>query len=139
MKTLDEIYDILKSRGDRLTYQKKQILSTLFENMDRVLSVGEIIAKLPDDKSIDDATVYRNIQRFAELNIVESFVDESGVSRYVLSCHSGHHHHMICTSCGRIFEIPCMNHFWNECAKDNGFEESYHKLEVYGKCSECKI
>ncbi len=139
METIDEIYHIIKSKGDRLTNQKKIILEVLFENTDRVLSVGAIIERLPKEENIDDATVYRNIQRFGELNIVESFVDDAGVSHYVVSCHSGHHHHMICASCGKIFEIPCMNHFWQKCAIENGFEESYHKLEVYGKCSECKI
>jgi Fe2+ or Zn2+ uptake regulation protein len=135
----NEILSLIKSKGDRLTKQKKNILNVLFDNQDRVLSVGDIIKKLPDKESMDDATVYRNIQRLMELEVLESFVDDTGINRYVISCHKGHHHHMICISCGKIFEIPCQNSYWDKCALDNGFKEIYHKLEVYGMCNDCKM
>jgi Fe2+ or Zn2+ uptake regulation protein len=133
-----EIYDLLKNNGGRLTKQKKNILSVLLDNMDRMLSAGDIAAQLPEECSIDNTTVYRNVQQMTGLGILESMVDDKGINRYVIAKGGNHHHHLICVSCGRVFSIPCKNNYWGQYAKDNGFHELYHKLEVYGKCDKCK-
>jgi len=106
--------------------------------MDRMLSVNDIIKKIPDGKNVDNATVYRNVQRLTDLRILESMIDDKGISRYVISRGSAHHHHLICVSCGKILNIPCKNNYWNQYAEDNNFNEMYHKLEVYGTCENCK-
>lgn len=133
-----EIYNLLKNSGGRLTKQKKCILSVLLDNMDRMMSVGDIAGELPEESNIDNTTVYRNVQQLNELRILESIVDDKGINRYVIANGEKHHHHMICVCCGRVFSIPCENNYWEQYAKDNGFEELYHKLEIYGKCDKCK-
>ena len=138
MDIKDNIYDILREKGDRLTRQKKDIISVLLANMDRMLSVGDMVGCLVDGKNVDEATVYRNVLRLAELGILETMVDDKGINRYIIEHGSRHHHHMICISCGKVLKIPCKNNYWNAYAKENNFEEMYHKLEVYGICEQCK-
>ena len=69
MDIKDNIYDTLREKGDRLTRQKKDIISVLLANMDRMLSVGDIVGCLSDGKNVDEATVYRNVLRLADLGI----------------------------------------------------------------------
>lgn len=138
MDIKEEIFGILKNNGKRLTNQKKSILLVLLDNMDRMLSVNDIVSKIPNGKNIDNATIYRNVQSFVDLGILESMIDEKGISRFVVNREGTHHHHLICVACGKILNIPCKNNYWDQCAKDNDFEEIYHKLEVYGKCKKCK-
>ena len=138
MEKKKEIYDLLKNNGGRMTKQKKNILSVLLCNRDRMLSVSDIAAGLPDESNIDNTTVYRNIQQMCDLGILESIVDDKGINRYMITKGEKHHHHLICVSCGKVFCIPCKNNYWEQYAKDNGFQELYHKLEVYGKCDKCK-
>ena len=137
MDVTKDIYDLLKSKGKRVTKQKQTLLSILFANMDRMLSVNEISRLIPDEENMDNATIYRNINSLTGLGILENIVDEKGIARYVIDAVGEHHHHMICISCGKIFPIPCKDIYWAQYAKENNFQETYHKLEVYGKCEKC--
>ena len=132
-----KIYAMLRAKGFRITSQKKKILDVFLGNPDRMLSVHDICLLLPEDTSIDNATVYRNVQKFLDFGILESMIDEQGVNRYTVY-EQDHHHYLICTECGKIIKIPCEGHFWKTQARENNFQETHHKLEVYGKCAECK-
>lgn len=136
MEDKKRIYDMLRAKGFRVTAQKKVILDVFLANKDRMLSVYDVCSMLPDDKSIDNSTVYRNIQKFLDFGILESMNDDRGVNRYTI-CEKEHHHYLICTECGRIIKFPCLNNYWEDYASDHNFKEAYHKLEVYGKCSDC--
>lgn len=136
MNDLTEVYAMLREKGQRVTSPKKIILDVLFENQDRMLSVGDVFAMLPKNSSIDHATVYRNMQKFLDLGVLEAMNDEQGINRYTL-LEREHHHYLICTECGKIIKIPCEAHFWKAQARENQFRETHHKLEVYGKCAQC--
>jgi len=138
MDEIKDIYALLRKNGERITQQKKMILSVLLDNTTKMLSVNEILKEMPKDANVDNATVYRNVQRLSDLGVIETIIDEKGISRYVISCNNMHHHHLICISCGKILSIPCQNNYWDKYAKEINFEESYHKLEIYGKCEDCK-
>ena len=135
MEEKTRIYAMLRAKGFRVTAQKKMILDVFFDNTDRMLSISDVCKLFPENVSIDNATVYRNIQKFLSFGILEAMNDDSGINRYTI-CEKHHHHYLICTECGRIVRFPCSN-YWDIYAKDNDFKETYHKLEVYGKCSEC--
>ena len=131
-----KIYTMLREKGYRVTQQKKVMLDIFFDHPDKMLSVCDICGLIPEGEHIDNATLYRNVQQYAGLGILESMVDNQGITRYKI-CDSTHHHHFICTDCGRIIPFPCDDHFWESYAEENEFHESYHKIEVYGKCADC--
>ncbi len=131
-----KIYAMLRTKGFRVTAQKKMILDVFLENPDRMLSAHDVYTLLPADARIDNATVYRNIQKFLSFGILETMNDEQGVNRYTVNG-GDHHHYLICTECGKIIKIPCEGHFWKTKASENRFQETHHKLEVYGRCAEC--
>ncbi|HPJ02946.1 MAG TPA: Fur family transcriptional regulator [Candidatus Limiplasma sp.] len=130
------VYAMLRAKGQRITAPKRRILDVFMQNQDRMLSVADVAGLLSGDIPIDNATIYRNIQKFLEIGLLESLNDEQGVNRYTVF-EQEHHHYLICTSCGKIIRIPCAKGFWKTHAIDNDFEETHHKLEVYGKCSGC--
>ena len=138
MESKQEIYNIIRAKGQRLTTQKRITLEILLKNADRMLSVQDIKSYVNSEDNIDNATIYRNIQNFMRLGILESMLDGSGVFRYTLNKGHKHHHHLICIECGGIICIPCKNKFWESFANENKFEELYHKIEIYGKCLKCK-
>ena len=136
MDSQHQIYATLRTKGMRVTAQKRLILDVFLKNQNRMLSVADVYALLPEGASIDNATVYRNIQKFLSLGILETINDEQGVNRYMILDRE-HHHYMICTECGKIIKIPCEGCFWTPYAQQNNFHETHHKLEVYGKCGGC--
>jgi Fe2+ or Zn2+ uptake regulation protein len=136
MDLKSELYDRLRKQGCRMTAPKKMVLDIFLSNQDRMVSVSDVHGLLPEGSGIDNATVYRNIQKFLDLGILESMIDDRGTKRYTI-CEKEHHHYLICTECGRIIKFPCSNHYWKRYAVENHFQESHHKLEVYGKCAQC--
>ena len=136
MTDRNQLYDLLRSKGLRMTSQKKRILDVFLNNQDRMLSIADVSGLLVGNIAIDQATIYRNIQKFVEHGILESFNDEQGLNRYTV-LEKDHHHYLICTGCGKIIKIPCEKCFWNTQAQKNSFQETHHKLEVYGKCADC--
>ena len=137
MQEKSELYDMLRAKGFRITAPKRIILDIFLANQNRMLSVSDVYGLLPEGSGIDNATVYRNLQKFLDFGMLESIIDDQGVSRYTFF-EKRHHHYFICTECGRIIKFPCSNHYWDTFAAENNFEETHHKLEVYGKCSECR-
>ncbi len=137
MNHSNELYALLRQKGFRITAPKRQLLEIFFSNQDRMLSVSDVFHLLPEGSGTDNATVYRNIQKFCELGVLESMIDDRGVSRYTIQ-EKEHHHFLICTRCGRIIRFPCTTHYWAKFASTANFQETTHKLEVYGICSECQ-
>lgn len=130
------LISMLRQKGMRVTKQKHAILGVLFDHTDRMLSVFDIGEIIGDQ--MDNATIYRNVRKFTELGILESMVDSKGVQRYVICCDGKHHHHFICTVCGRIINFPCNNPFWRGLAQQHRFSEEYHRIEVFGACADCQ-
>jgi Fe2+ or Zn2+ uptake regulation protein len=139
MKIPDSLIKQIKISDQRLTKQKELVLSVLVSNKDRMLSAQEIMNQIPKTESIDFATVYRNLNAFLEIGIVEQTVDMNGRGLYKIACEADakNHHHFICLICGKVKAIPCDKRFIGDISEKYGFEESFHTLEIFGKCEEC--
>lgn len=85
------------------------------------------------------ATVYRNLQALAEMNVVDVLRMDDGESMFRLCEDEGHHHHLVCRNCGHTEEIEVSEaESWiSQIASQHGFTEVAHSLEVFGLCSEC--
>jgi Fur family ferric uptake transcriptional regulator len=65
---------------------------------------------------------------------------EDGSVRYQLS-DGGHHHHLVCRSCGLFTEFSDLelDTRIQEQALARGFALQSHSLELYGLCSACSL
>ena len=88
--------------------------------------------------SIGLTTVYRTLQRLADSGDVDVIRTGDGEAAY-RRCSSGHHHHLVCRSCGRAVEVsgPAVERWANSVAAEHGFREISHDLEIFGTCSNC--
>ncbi|HET9647342.1 MAG TPA: Fur family transcriptional regulator [Microlunatus sp.] len=83
-------------------------------------------------------TVYRNLQLMAdagELDVIRTADGEAAYRR----CSTGHHHHLVCRSCGRTVEVtgPAVERWAAAVAERNGFRDVSHELEIFGTCGDC--
>lgn len=92
-----------------------------------------------DDAKVGLATVYRTLQAMASAGEVDVLRTADGQVAYRI-CSPGHHHHLICRSCGRTVEIlmPGLEQLIAGMAADHGFAEVGHELEFFGRCSACQ-
>ena len=99
-------------------------------------SVYQLLRK--DGESTGLATVYRILQKAAARNTVDVLRKDDGEALYRL-CETGHHHHLVCTSCGKTIEVEgsSVERWANTVAKNNGFRKVSHVVELFGLCAKC--
>jgi Fur family ferric uptake transcriptional regulator len=88
--------------------------------------------------SIGLTTVYRALQALADAGQVDMLRTDDGEAVY-RRCSTGHHHHLVCRSCGRTVEVdgPAVERWADRVARDHGFVDVSHTLEVFGTCANC--
>ena len=99
-------------------------------------SVYQLLRK--DGESTGLATVYRTLQKAAARNTVDVLRKDDGEALYRL-CETGHHHHLVCTNCGKTIEVEgsSVERWANTIAKNNGFRKVSHVVELFGLCAKC--
>lgn len=126
--------------GPRMTRQRAAVVEALRET-DKFASAKTIHDKLSEDgASVGLTTVYRTLQSLAEVGAVDVLHSPDGETLY-RDCLSGHHHHhLVCSECGRSEEIeggPVEK--WAEIvAARYGYELIGHEAEIYGVCRACQ-
>lgn len=85
------------------------------------------------------ATVYRTLQALSEAGEVDVLRTAEGESVYRRCAQQGHHHHLVCRSCGATVEIegPGVEAWAAEVADRHGFVDIDHTVELFGTCSAC--
>jgi Fur family ferric uptake transcriptional regulator len=128
---------LLKTHGYSLTTKRQLIFSALVQ---APLTTQEIFVKLKNQsKSIDLASIYRNLQIFEELGLVQAVQLTKGKKHYeLISAH--HHHHVVCQSCGFIKNItlPSETALLQVATEKTDFQITGHTLEFFGLCAQCQ-
>lgn len=135
--------DRLKEMGCKLTMQRRSVLDVLLEHSNDHLSTEEIYdivkVKFPE---IGLATVYRTVQLFEEMGIVDRLNFDDGCSRFELASDDTvhHHHHLICESCNKVFEVEndLLDDIEKEIESKYNFKIHDHNVMFYGLCKDCK-
>lgn len=85
------------------------------------------------------ATVFRALDLFVELGLLERLDLPTGEHAYV-PCQPAHHHHLVCSSCGRSTDIKDdgLREVVDGIASRTGYRIDEHRLELYGSCPACR-
>jgi Fe2+ or Zn2+ uptake regulation protein len=127
---------ILKSDGASLTKPRKLVFDLLLNQDPQSM---QVLATRASGK-VDRATVYRTIELFERLGIVRRLNIGWKYKIELSDLFTGHHHHMFCTNCGRMFELPenpMLETMIDTVAAKSGFSPRGHQLEVFGLCANC--
>jgi Fur family peroxide stress response transcriptional regulator len=87
--------------------------------------------------SISLGTVYKNIKTFLDAGLLREVSLHHGTQR--LDANTAPHHHMVCTRCRRIFDVP-EDRVEPPRLKDPpgvGFTVERHSVEFLGICAAC--
>jgi Fur family ferric uptake transcriptional regulator len=125
--------------GRRNTWQKQAVLDQL-ENSEEFLSAQQLHQRIvTGGKKLGLTTVYRAVTELVEQGVADSLLLADGEARYRI-CQPEHHHHLICTSCGKTveFDLPGFEEQIEQIAKKQGFSGVSHDVELHGLCSRCR-
>jgi len=125
----------LKKAGLKATLPRLKILGILEAARDRHMTAEDVYkALLAAGEEVGVATVYRVLTQFesAGLIIRHNFGDRA---IYELN-QGGHHDHMVCVKCGKVFEFfdNTIEKRQRQVADDSGFAIEDHTLYLYGVC-----
>ena len=131
---MDNIEKKCKSRGVKLTEQRKIIAKVMSKSRDHP-DVDELYKRVSEiDSKISIATVYRTVKLFEESGILAKHDFKGGKARYEEISES-HHDHLIDKNTGEIIEFvnEDIERLQKTVADKLGYKLIDHKLELYGK------
>lgn len=129
----------LVDRGIKPTAQRLAVLGAL-EREPNDATAQEIHADLVRKGGrVGLATVYRTLALLSEHGVVDALMHSPTETCYRL-CGDEHHHHLVCSRCHRVVELPdCELDSWlDRVSASHGFVATSHRLEVTGLCSSCR-
>ena len=128
----------LAGAGERVTLPRRAV-ARLVAARDGHFTAAQLI----DDaeaagEPIGRATIFRALDLFTNLGLVER-VDLPDGNHAFVACESVHHHHAICTRCGRSTDIGdgALGEVLASLGLGAGFRVTAHRLEVFGLCAAC--
>jgi Fe2+ or Zn2+ uptake regulation protein len=128
----------LDRAGYRLTEPRRQV-AELIAGHDGHFTAADLVEDARGRRlGIGRATIFRALDLFAALKVVER-VDLPGGGHAYVGCEPVHHHHVICTTCGRTTKVEdCgMRDVAREVARRSGYRVDTHRLELFGTCPDC--
>ena len=83
--------------------------------------------------------MFRALDLLVELGMIERLDLPSGEHAYV-SCALSHHHHLICSRCGRSDDVEDagLGEAIASIALRSGYRIDTHRLELFGLCQACQ-
>lgn len=119
---------------------QRMLLLELLQEADGHIDAKELYRRASArDQSISPATVYRSLNLFKQLGLI----DERRLGK-VRCCyeikHSPEHQHLVCQGCGRImeFESPLVRKLMDTVRRKYGFKTAKVELYLEGCCQECE-
>jgi Fur family ferric uptake transcriptional regulator len=126
--------------GQRITRQRDEVVDAL-ERARRPLAAREICdAVAESNPDVGRATVFRTLHALAAAGIVQRVTLAGGRPGYLLCEAEGHHHHLVCTSCGRTIDLPesAVTPFLTGVEEAHGFTVDHSSFDVHGRCASCR-
>ena len=129
----EKIIKALKSGKVKITPIRVKLLDAL-EHAKEPARVKDLVKAVGSDI----VSVYRNLEILLGLGLVaQVFLDQKEA---YFELKSGHHHHAVCSNCGRVVDIHDLGHkkLDQEALMASGFSSIRgHSLEFFGLCNKC--
>jgi Fe2+ or Zn2+ uptake regulation protein len=136
---LDEVITRLRQSGHKVTPQRVAIIKIVLES-NELLTPSALHKKVQEeDPDIGEVTVYRTLDILSELGLV-CMVHTSGNTHSYIGRPLEHHDHLVCSECGKVVNFTNCNlsELETRLILETGFTILEHRLDFYGKCSQCK-
>ena len=139
MKKQQDTSQTVQMRGHFLTTQRRLLLDILRE-ADGHIDAKELYRRaIEKDGSISQATVYRSLNLFKDLGLIDE-MRLGGLRCYYEIKQSDGHQHLICQGCGKIldFQNPYFEKLLDAVKREHGFKVTKAELYLEGFCQECE-
>ena len=130
----------LAGSGQRLTATRDAVVSCL-ANAARPLTIPELLAAAPN---LAQSSAYRILVVLEQAGVVHRIVTSESARFELAEELTGHHHHLICTNCGTVEDVPASSGLEASLADAvsqvedaTGFRTKTHRIDLVGLCRRC--
>ena len=131
----------LRAIGQRSTPNRRALIEVLVE-ANRPVTATEILERR---RSLPQSSTYRNLLVLEQAGVVRRVAPTDEYSRYELAEDLiGHHHHLVCSSCGSVEDFTAPQQLEHAVARTigeitsrSGFSAQSHHVQLRGVCRNC--
>jgi len=135
--SVDKVCSKLRTRGRRVTPQRRVIVQVLLENGSH-LTADQVLRRarceLPD---ISPATVYNTLHELAALGVLRELDLGLGLDERRYDIATEEHDHLVCLQCGRVEDVPRRDALASSIRQDHDFDVVDRRVIYLGYCPEC--
>lgn len=137
--TRDHLLEALDDAGYRVTEPRRAVAGLIADRDGHFTAADLVDEGRRRHPGLGRATIFRALDVFAGLGLVERVDLPAGDHAYV-ACEPAHHHHAICTSCGRSLDVDDLGltDVLADIGRRSGFRVTAHRLEIFGLCAACQ-
>ncbi len=139
MVDVTPLLTVLEREGYRVT-QPRRVVAQLIADQSSHFSAADLVAEAGKRRSgIGRATIFRTLDVLSDLGAVERLDLPNGEHAYV-ACEPLHHHHVVCSRCGRSRDIEDagLRTTVRDVERRTGYRIDEHRLELFGLCPDCQ-
>jgi Fe2+ or Zn2+ uptake regulation protein len=135
MSELESVILRLEELDHRITPSRVAVIAAVLAHSGH-FSVEDIVRQA---RAVGRATVFRTMRLLTDIDVVCRVLLEDGSLHYRVS-RRGHHHHLVCVSCGNVQDLDecAVGGLVRELAAATEYEIEGHWLEFYGRCAACR-
>ena len=135
--------------GFRMTMGREAVLDILSRTEDHLSAEDIYMCVHETYPAIGLTSVYRTLDMLVNIGLVYKFDFGDGRARFELAegpKGKDHHHHLVCTDCGRIVnyrdfideEVALLKKTEEGLSKKYNFAITNHLIQFYGLCEACR-
>jgi Fur family ferric uptake transcriptional regulator len=130
---------ILRQHGYKFTPQRRIVIQTVASSQDHLTPAAIYERVHQEHPNIGLVTIYRTLDILAKLGLICE-LHAGGSCRSYATGASEHHHHLICTNCGKVVDFSGydLSQLEQRLSLETGFDIEDHLLEFVGLCQACQ-
>jgi len=136
-KILNDFQELCRARGIPLTWQRQAVLAELRGRADHPTADRIYDAVRVEHPGISRTTVYRVLETLVDLGVVGRASHPGAAARF--DAVTERHHHRLCTSCGRLEDVPPTDVHALDVDVDlpAGYTPHDYSIHFRGTCAAC--
>jgi Fur family ferric uptake transcriptional regulator len=135
-----EIVSAFETAGYRLTSPRRALAGVIASRGGHFTADDLLGESRRRRLGVTRATIFRSLDVLADLGMVERLDLPSGEHAFV-ACEPAHHHHVVCSSCGRTTGVADrgIERIAEAIGRETGYRIDAHRLELFGRCPDCQL
>lgn len=132
------LFGALRRSGYRVTQARRVLIEVLAQAPGHMTAPELVEAVGMQAPGVGRASVYRNLELFTRVGLVQSSTLGGAAATYMLTP-TKHHHHVVCIDCHKTVEFDecVLRELEARLGEQMGFQFEGHLVELYGRCPDC--